>query len=54
MFKEGDRVALKSGGPIMTVEDKDEDSCTCIWFNDKDEIQTRTFMDATLKNVEDN
>lgn len=34
---EGSLVQLKSGGPIMTVEDIDiDDSVTCIWF-EKDE-----------------
>ncbi len=33
-FKEGDTVQLKSGGPIMTIESRQNDgSFWCVWFN---------------------
>jgi uncharacterized protein YodC (DUF2158 family) len=34
-FKPGDLVVLKSGGPVMTVEDVDKfatNDITCVWF----------------------
>lgn len=34
MFKEGDVVQLKSGGPLMTIISKyDDDSFNCTWFD---------------------
>ena len=33
-IKKGDIVKLKSGGPVMTVEDiKDGKYATCVWFD---------------------
>ncbi|TMM50930.1 DUF2158 domain-containing protein [Sulfitobacter sabulilitoris] len=39
-FSEGDRVQIKSGGPIMTVESVDGDSVHCIWFQGKSPNQS--------------
>ncbi|TDA64307.1 DUF2158 domain-containing protein [Sulfuricurvum sp. IAE1] len=54
MFKAGDRVTLKSGGPIMTVESIDEDdSVTCVWY-ENGEIKRQSFiMTVTLKKVDE-
>lgn len=49
-FVVGDTVQLKSGGPIMTVEDLDENSVDCVWFNGKTE-KRNNFITATLKKV---
>ena len=49
-FNVGDRVQLNSGGPIMTVEEVDDpDFISCIWFNDKGEVQRQGFPPAVLK-----
>ncbi|WP_373352909.1 HigA family addiction module antitoxin [Pseudoroseicyclus sp. CXY001] len=31
----GDRVQLKSGGPVMTVEEITDDAISCVWFEGK-------------------
>jgi uncharacterized protein YodC (DUF2158 family) len=53
-FKEGDRVQLKSGGPIMTIEELGnfspsgpENGARCVWF-DNGQAQERVFSIATL------
>lgn len=54
-IKKGDEVKLKSGGPVMTVQDLGdyimgagiEDGVKCIWFEDKD-VKERVFDAATL------
>jgi uncharacterized protein YodC (DUF2158 family) len=32
-IKKGDKVKLKSGGPVMTVESIDGNNIDCIWFD---------------------
>ena len=34
-FEAGDKVQLKSGGPVMTVESTEENTVNCIWFEGK-------------------
>jgi uncharacterized protein YodC (DUF2158 family) len=50
-LKVGDLVKLKSGGPVMTV---DEDEVTWVWFPSDDHRKLREddFNDATLEKVE--
>jgi uncharacterized protein YodC (DUF2158 family) len=53
VFQIGDTVKLKSGGPLMTVEniaagDGPEVMVTCIWF-EKTENRERQFKAATLE-----
>jgi uncharacterized protein YodC (DUF2158 family) len=50
-FNAGDTVQLKSGGEIMTIEEIDDDSATCIWFDNK-KVERHTFLLITLKIVE--
>ena len=37
MFKAGDVVQLKSGGPLMTVFEIDGNLASCRWFSGNDE-----------------
>lgn len=52
-FKPGDQVQLKSGGPVMTVENVGDYSpgpnpgVVCIWFSNM-EVMTRVFSPETL------
>ena len=50
-FKVGDTVQLKSAGEIMTIEEIDDDSATCIWFDNK-KVERHTFLLITLQPVE--
>jgi uncharacterized protein YodC (DUF2158 family) len=49
-FNAGDKVQLKSGGEIMTIEDID-DSTICVLFDNK-KVERHTFLSITLKIVE--
>lgn len=50
-FNTGDTVQLKSGGEVMTIEEIDDDSATCIWFDNK-KVERHIFLLITLKIVE--
>jgi len=39
----GDIVELKSGGPPMTVREIESDTVTCIWFDDRHQLQESAF-----------
>ncbi len=39
----GMKVRLNSGGPLMTVQDVDGDSVTCVWF-DKATLRQANFL----------
>lgn len=47
-LKVGDVVTLKSGGPKMTVSDKEGDDFFCIWF-DGDQKKRDVFPKDTIK-----
>lgn len=54
-IKKGDQVMLKSGGPLMTVQDVGdytnmgvEDGALCVWF-DRSQPQEKVFSIATLE-----
>lgn len=57
MFKDGDIVILKSGGPQMTITradvEGDPNLVFCRWFDDKGELKGHRFMAAALKLIED-
>jgi uncharacterized protein YodC (DUF2158 family) len=50
----GDLVKLKSGGPVMTVTNVDDDEVTCVWFPEADytELCECELNDATLEKVD--
>jgi uncharacterized protein YodC (DUF2158 family) len=48
IFEPGDTVKLKSGGPLMTVNNVDGEDVICVWFEGKD-AKERAFKSATLK-----
>jgi uncharacterized protein YodC (DUF2158 family) len=60
-LKKGDTVRLKSGGPLMTVQDIGdysssggaEKGAACVWFQDgKGPVQEQVFDTEILKRVE--
>jgi uncharacterized protein YodC (DUF2158 family) len=42
-LKPGDRVRLRSGGPLMTVHSINGDHIDCQWFTPKGELHSATF-----------
>ena len=53
MFKDGDVVQLKSGGPLMTIEKVNEkNSYFCVWF-DGNSPATKSFHGTSLKIYEE-
>jgi uncharacterized protein YodC (DUF2158 family) len=46
-FKEGERVQLKSGGPLMTVEGYEDGYVVCVWFEGTKQKRA-TFKEGTL------
>jgi len=50
-FNAGDIVQLKFGDEIMTIEEIDDDSAICVWFDNK-KVERHTFLLITLKTVE--
>ncbi|HLO60933.1 MAG TPA: DUF2158 domain-containing protein [Bacteroidales bacterium] len=52
IFKSGDVVKLKSGGPDMTVENYvTDDKVTCVWFDSKNNYNDGDFQQDLLKKV---
>ena len=39
----GDTVRLKSGGPLMTIEEVDDEVFTCRWFNKDNDLKSAQF-----------
>ena len=48
-FAVGDEVFLKSGGEKMTIEEIEETSVSCVWFDKSKKVERNTFPAATLK-----
>ena len=55
MFKTGDLVQLKSGGPVMTVMEKVpvSENLLCAWFTRKHKLQFGRFLPGMLVAVEE-
>lgn len=51
MYKAGDIVKLKSGGPSMTVDKINNNKVSCVWFKDE-RLKTAVFRKDTLELVE--
>jgi uncharacterized protein YodC (DUF2158 family) len=51
-LKQGDRVRLRSGGPLMTVHSINGDNIDCQWFTPAGELKSATFPLAMLTIVE--
>jgi len=39
----GDTARLKSGGPLMTIEEVDDEVVTCRWFNKENDLKSAQF-----------
>jgi uncharacterized protein YodC (DUF2158 family) len=48
-LKIGDRVILKSGGGVMTIEDISENDIKCVWFDSQKHLVERKFKPVMLK-----
>jgi len=48
-FVVGDEVFLKSGGEKMTVEEIEDTSISCVWFDKSKKVERNIFPAATLK-----
>jgi uncharacterized protein YodC (DUF2158 family) len=55
IFETGSTAGLKSGGPVMTVENVDIDIVQVVWFDNKNKLERATFPALTLepKNPDD-
>jgi uncharacterized protein YodC (DUF2158 family) len=49
----GDRVQLKSGGPVMTVSDVENQGVWCQWFDNHQTLQSGSFNIHMLIKVRD-
>jgi len=49
----GDVVQLKSGGPIMTVQEVKPAGVVCTWFDEKHNLKTAAFPEAMLDSYQD-
>lgn len=54
-FEIGDTVRLISGGPLMTVNEfnEEKDLVDCIWFNIDENVCTSTFKGAVVMHDDD-
>jgi uncharacterized protein YodC (DUF2158 family) len=53
-IKEGDQVQVKSGGPVMTVQEITDGGkfALCVWFDEKNHPQRLKFTLNTLEKYE--
>ncbi len=52
-MKVGDVVQLKSGGPLMTVSDIEDEDVYCNWFDKNDKLVSSSFRILQLKIVDE-
>lgn len=48
-FSIGDRVRLKSGGPVMTIEEISGDDISCVWFDNAGVVVRNIFNPQTIE-----
>ncbi len=51
-FMKGDQVRLKSGGPVMVVDDLTPVGVCCIWFDQRQRRRSGVFDAAILERVQ--
>lgn len=52
MFKIGDVVKMKMGGPLMTVNQVyDDEEVNCIWFDNDHRLNNEDFQSSMLEKV---
>ncbi len=51
-IKPGDRVRMRSGGPLMTVHAVNGDNIDCQWFTQDAELRSATFPTYMLTIIE--
>ena len=51
-LKQGDRVRLRSGGPLMTIHTINGDNIDCQWFTPAGELKSATFPLEMLTIIE--
>jgi uncharacterized protein YodC (DUF2158 family) len=54
IMKVGDVVQLKSGGPLMTVSDIEDEDVYCNWFDKNNKLVSSSFRLLQLKIVDEN
>lgn len=47
-YLDGDKVRLKSGGPVMTVRAMSQNLVYSVWFDDHQQLQSGTFAISEL------
>ena len=60
-FQKGQKVRLKSGGPVMTISNTGnfsmgsgiEDGALCVWFDDKNDVKEKVFDVSVLEEAAD-
>jgi uncharacterized protein YodC (DUF2158 family) len=50
-LEDGDIAQLRSGGPLMSVEEITDNQALCTWFDEAGKLQKRRFLLAALRKV---
>lgn len=51
MFKAGDVVKMKMGGPLMTINEVEDEYVICVWFDTRHCLHTDEFLIDMLEKV---